>query len=184
MKHLTSWTTTADTDTPLCNPGPDGLQAGFPIAGRAGPDGMLIEAGPDAFELICTSGAQGKCVRFGYHPWEKAPDGTPMRDYFNACVRMLRADYCGDGRGWTREGMLIDLWDHGGIQKDDVNTNPTFSFEAGWGPKGAVCVAHTRVPENITLDRLKAVCPRLAAISTCDETSARVAGALLFNRSR
>lgn len=56
----------------------------------AAPDGMLIEAGPDAFELICTSGAQGKCVRFGYHPWEKAPDGRPMRDYFNACVHMLR----------------------------------------------------------------------------------------------
>src|SRR6202162_534078 len=40
----------------------------------------------------------GKCVRYGYHPWEQAPDGRPMRDYYDACVRMVRADYCGDVR--------------------------------------------------------------------------------------
>lgn len=174
----------ADTDAPLCNPGPNGMQAGFPLAGRAAPDGTLLKAGPEAFELTCSSGAQGKCVRFGYRPWETAADGRSMRDYFNACVRMVRADYCGDGRGWTRDGMPIDLWDNGGIQKDDVNTNPMLTFEAGWSPHGAVCVAHTRMPENITLDRLKAVCPRLATVPTCDEASAEGAGALLFNRSR
>jgi hypothetical protein len=174
----------ADTDTPLCNPGPDGVQAGFPLAGQAAPDGTLVEAEPGAFELTCTSGAQGKCVRFGYHPWETGADGRSKRDFFNSCVRMIRADYCGDGRAWTRDGMQIDLWDNGGIQNDEVNTNPTFTFEAGWGPRGAICVAHTRVPENVTLDRLKAVCPRLAAMPTCDEASASAVGALLFNRSR
>jgi ADYC domain-containing protein len=118
------------------------------------------------------------------HPWEKTPDGVPTRDYFDACVRMVRADYCGDGRGWTRDGMLIDIWDDHGIQKTDASSSPTLSFEAGWTPEGAVCVAHTRVPENITLDKLKTSCPRLAIIPACDETSARAAGALLFNRSR
>ena len=28
--------------------------------------------------LTCTGGAEGKCVRFGYRPWETLPDGTPM----------------------------------------------------------------------------------------------------------
>ena len=52
------------------------------------------------------------------------------------------------------------------------NPDPYFGFEA------------RIIPENITLDRLKALCPRLAIVPSCDETSARAAGALLFNRSR
>ena len=174
----------AETDAPLCSPDPDGRQFGFPLAGRSAADGRFVEAEPGTFELICTSGAQGKCVRFGYRPWEKTRDGRPMRDHYNACVRMLRADYCGDGRSWTRDGTIIDMWDHHDIQKSDTVNNPAFSFEAGWSPEGAVCAARTRIPENITLDRLKAYCPRLAVMPACDEASARAAGALLFNRSR
>ena len=138
------------TDTSLCRPDPDGKQLGFPLAGRTAPDGRFVEADPGVFELVCTSGAQGKCVRFGYRPWESAPDGGPMRAYFDACVRMLRADYCGDGHGWTRDGTIIDFWDDHGIQKTEAMSNPALSFEAGWSPEGAICVAHTRVSENIT----------------------------------
>jgi hypothetical protein len=107
-----------------------------------------------------------------------------MREYYDTCVRMVRADYCGDGRAWTRDGTIIDMWDDQGIQKSDTQNDPAFSFEAGWKPDGAVCVAHTRIPENIALDKLKASCPRLAIMPTCDEASARASGALLLNRSR
>jgi hypothetical protein len=31
---------------------------------------------PGAFEVVCTSGAKGKCVRFGYKPWEQIADGS------------------------------------------------------------------------------------------------------------
>lgn len=172
------------TDMPLCGSDPDGKQLGFPLVGRSEPNGRLLEAGPEDFELICTSGAQGKCVRFGYHPWERTPDGNSMRDHYNSCVRMVRADYCGDGRSWTRDGTLIDMWDDYGIQKPDILGVPALSFEAGWKPDGAVCVAHTRIPENITLDKLMAACPRLTTMPTCTEALARTAGALLFNRSR
>jgi ADYC domain-containing protein len=171
-------------DTPLCSPDPDGKRLGFPLAGRSDPDGRFLETDPGVFELVCTSGAQGKCVRFGYHPWETTADGTPMREHYNACVRMVRADYCGDGRSWTRDGTIIDMWDDLGIQKPDTFSDPGFSFEAGWKADGAVCVARTRIPENITLDGLKAICPNLATLPTCNEASARAAGALLFNRSR
>jgi hypothetical protein len=173
-----------DTGEPLCGTAPDGTRLGFPLAGRTAPDGGFVETGAAVFELICTSGAQGKCVRFGYHPWETASDGRPMREYYNACVRMMRADYCGDGRSWTRDGTLIDMWDDHGIQKLSTETDRAFSFEAGWKPEGAVCVAHARIQENITLGKLKTLCPRLAAVPSCDEASARAAGALLFNRSR
>src|SRR6266568_5667635 len=67
------------TDKPLCNPAPDGTRLGFPLAGLTAPDGRLVPSEPGIFQLICTSGAQGKCVRFGYHPWQTAPNGRPMR---------------------------------------------------------------------------------------------------------
>ena len=172
------------TDTPLCAPDPYGKELGFPLVGRTAPDGRFLEASPSVFELVCTSGAQGKCVRFGYHPWAGAPDGRSMREYYNACLRMVRADYCGDGSAWTRDGTIIDIWDDQGIQKSDTQNDPAFSFEAGWKPDGAACVAHTRIPENMTLDKLKGSCPRLATMPTCDVAIARTSGALLLNRSR
>ena len=167
---------------PLCSAAPDGTRLGFPLAGRTA-EGLFVESDPGVFELICTSGAQGKCVRFGYHPWEQRPDGRSMRDYYNACVRLVRADYCGNGRAWTRDGSLIDLWDDLGIQKPESLSDPAFSFEAGWNEHGAVCVARTRIPENITLDQLKASCPRLTTITLCDEAAARASGSILYNRS-
>ena len=77
----------AATGKPLCGPGPDGKQVGFPLAGRTTADRRFVEAEPGAFELVCTSGAEGKCVRFGYHPWETAPNGRSIRQYYNACLR-------------------------------------------------------------------------------------------------
>jgi ADYC domain len=167
----------------LCEPDADGKRFGFPLAGRTAADGGLL-AEDDAYEVVCTSGAQGKCVRFGYHPWENGPHGESMRDYYNACVRLVRADYCGDGQTWTREGALIDLWDNIGIRRSTTLKNSMFSFEAGWTSGGSVCVAHTRVPEKLTPDSLKISCPRLAHVPICNEKAARRAGALLFNRSR
>ncbi len=85
----------------LCEAGPDGRRQGFPLAFRPRqPDGLMGAAPPGIFELTCTGGARGKCVRFGYRPWG---DGAIER--YNACVRMVRADYCGAGEGTTRNGM-------------------------------------------------------------------------------
>jgi hypothetical protein len=173
-----------DTGEPLCEAAPDGQRTGFPLAGRATADNRIVAGSPGDFELICAGGAFGKCVRWGYHPWETTADGRPMRDYYDACVRMVRADYCGDGRGWTRTGMAIDVFDDLGIQTAESRADASFSFEAGWTPAGATCVAHTRVPENLTLDRLKSICPRLPSSAPCDEEHARAAGAILFDRSR
>ena len=165
----------------LCEAGPDGRRQAFPIAGRARPAASTIEAAePGIFELTCTAGAQGKCIRFGYLPWES---GDMLRLY-NACVYMVRADYCGDGSATTRNGMLINIYDSRGIQKPDRAAG--FDFEAGWTEHGAVCVRHTRVPENATLEWLARTCPRLreALGADCNEGAARRAGAFLFNRSR
>lgn len=162
----------------LCEPDPAGQRLGFPLAGAFTPDGKYV-ATPGRFFVTCTSGAEGKCVRFGYKPWRQTPTAGSLTPYYQACVRMVRADYCGDGVGHTRNGTLIDLYDQVGIQQ--VETAPGMTFEAAWGPDGAVCVRHTRLPDELDLDTLVKQCPRLAGRigDACEETTS----ALLFNRS-
>jgi len=52
------------------------------------------------------------------------------------------------------------------------------SFEAAWGPKGAVCVRHTRLPDVLSTAALDELCPDRVT-PACNETTP----ALLFNRS-
>lgn len=166
----------------VCDAGPDGRRQGFPIAGRPRPDGMLELAESGIFELACTSGALGKCVRFGYPPWSAA-NGVPLRDVYNACIRMVRADYCGNGIPTTKDGQRIDIYDDLAIQTHE--NDAAMDFEAGWSADGAVCVRHIRVKENASLESLVAACPRLKdrVGPACSEETARRLGAKLFNRS-
>ncbi len=163
----------------LCEPGPDGRVQAFPLANHVAADGGTENTTPEQFELVCTGGVRGKCVRFGYRPWVSEEERL-----YNACTRMTRADYCGLGEGTTRDGMEIDYYDSRGIQQSD--NNPALSFEAGWTERGAVCVNHPRVSDNVSLERLGAACPRLAGHlgDGCTEMAARAAGAILFNQSR
>jgi hypothetical protein len=178
--HSFSRETADGSRQPLCDAAPDGRRQGFPLAGRPRSDGTMEPAEPGVFEIVCTSGARGKCVRFGYLPWTSAA----MRDLYDSCVRMVRADYCGDGEATTREGTRIDLYDDRGSQKSDGD--PMQEFEAGWTEAGAVCVRHVRVKDNISLEKLAVSCPRLRDRlgSTCTEERARALGAILFVRSR
>jgi len=159
---------------PYCSPDPQGESLAMPYPGE---DGSL--------RLTCSSGAIGKCIRFGYRLWAHLPDGRPLAPFHAACVNMVRAAYGGPERAWTRDGMAIDLYDHVGIQ--DPANDPGQEFEAGWTPEGAACLAHVRVPENGALADVLAAHPRLAGRSgpdACTEAAAAAQGALLFNRSR
>jgi hypothetical protein len=166
-------------EEPLCLPDPDGRRLALPLAGRSDASGIVAPVA-NTFELACTAGAQAKCVRLGYAPWRQTPDGRPLRDWFDACVRMMRGDYCGDGRPYTRNGTWIDIYDRIGVQASDGD--PTLRFEAVWGPDGAVCVARTRLPDVIDLDGLARACPRLSGRlgPGCRED----AEGLIVNRSR
>jgi hypothetical protein len=166
----------------LCAPDPEGRQLGFPLAIESRPHGIQLSFDPTRFELVCTSGAEGKCVRFGYAPWRSAPDGRSMLGWYNACVRMLRADYCGDGQPFTRDGTTIDFFDRINVQT--AAGDPLLTFEAAWGADGAVCVAHSRIPELIDLDGIARRCPRLIGRLGPTACTDAAAGALLFNRSR
>jgi hypothetical protein len=170
---------------PLCSAGPDGREQGFPLAGRARADGALEPAPADEFTLVCTSGARGKCVRFGYHPWKPGARGASMLALYNACVRLVRADYGGADHSYTRDGATIDIYDDQGIQRPAPDDE--MPFEAGWNADGAVCIAHPRIPQNGALPDIVAANPRLAGRvgpDVCTEESARAWGAVIFNRSK
>jgi hypothetical protein len=167
-----------------CTPDADGLAMGFPLSGIWTPTGEHLHS-EDAFSLTCTSGASAKCVRMGYKPWKTAQDGTPLWGYHQACVRMVRADYCGNGTPHTREGVQINVYDRLDIQMADPA--PTMTFEAAWGPDGAVCVHKVRVPEAASLDALVHACPqRLAGRIGADcteEAALRSDETLILNAS-
>jgi hypothetical protein len=162
-----------------CQPDPEGRRMGFPVAGVFTDDMRHLDA-PGRFSITCTGGAEGKCIRFGYKPWRRTGDGTSLAPYYQACLRLVRADYCGDGVGHTQNGTVIDIFDRIGIQ--DEENDPGMSFEAAFTPDGASCVAHPRLPGADSLDRIRAMCPRLAGHTgpACDES----ASGLLFVRSR
>jgi hypothetical protein len=84
-----------------------------------------------------SDGAITKCVRT-FHL-----DPQALSDAFQACVRMVRADYCGDGMPHTFLGTEVGV-----STPHDPMTVPECTqhgcFEASWSKNGAVCVARTR----------------------------------------
>ena len=133
----------------LCAPDAQGESLGFPVPDDSG-----------GFELTCTSGAIGKCVRWGYRFWEEQPGGPPLRALHRACIRMARADYGGDGGTNTRDGTLIFFCGRFGIHP--CEGEGAMAFEAAWGTEGAVCIARPRIPE-IDAGGASGAYPRLAS---------------------
>src|SRR5206468_1676389 len=66
-----------------------------------------------------------------------------MDEYHQACVRMIRADYCGDGVANTIDGNSIIAYDPFLLNKDDKSSYPDYwwTFDAYWLPSGAACVS-------------------------------------------
>jgi hypothetical protein len=112
--------------------------------------GEKIDEGSD-FTFACEGFVLAKCVHAGYKPWAKStckPGQEGCREvslepYHRACVRMFRADYCGDGASYTLDGTPINLYDGIGIQTDDAD----WPFEAEWTPAGARCAKRKRIPD-------------------------------------
>lgn len=124
----------------------DGSMSELCNADSAGERWAIVVNGRD---IVCTSGAAGKCIRWGY---------TPRTGLHEACTRMARADYGGDGATATRDGTTIAFCDRAGVHPcRDVPR-----LEAAWSAKGATCVGYPRIPALASLDALAARYPRLA----------------------
>jgi hypothetical protein len=162
----------------FCQSAPDGTRAGFPLAGRWTTDMRHLPAS-SGFTLTCTSGASGKCVRMDYKSWRKVGTDS-LWEYHQACVRVIRADYGGDGISHTCDGTRIDLFDRLGVQRRD-HVADSLTFEAAWSADGAICVRRTRVPGIVLDDDLTRQYARLAGRvgSICSEETP----APIWNRS-
>ncbi len=132
------------------------------------------------FSMGCTSAVLGKCYRWGYRPW----DGASRRDLHQACTRMARADYCGDGRSYTVDGTTINVWDYVPIQRYETATG--MKFEAGWTPAGATCLSKLRwegLPVGTPPCGGRLVTPGQQKKVCNTQQEARTWGALTFNES-
>ena len=140
-------------------------------------------ASADRFTFACRGAALAQCVELGYHPW-KAParcergETCPpsLAAHHQACVRLHRADYCGDGRSLTQPGIFVNVYDGLGVQTDTERWTP----EAEWNESGASCI---RTPRLHTVGARLPDCAqaRVAANSACTDTAHFRTGTLLIN---
>lgn len=83
------------------------------------------------FTIACRGSAVSKCIEFGFKPWNGLD-----RD-LASCTRAMRADFCGDGRAYTVDGTMVNIFDVTGLLPDGV----AWAAEAEWTPNGASCVS-------------------------------------------
>jgi ADYC domain len=115
---------------------------------------------PGRFTFACQNGAIAKCILWGYKPWAHH-QGQPLADLHQACTRMARADYCGNGLSHTRQDTIIDMFDRLGLLQRTREASGEWdpakaSFEAAWAPDGATCLAR---PRDGALETILQECP-------------------------
>ncbi|HLL55017.1 MAG TPA: ADYC domain-containing protein, partial [Myxococcaceae bacterium] len=116
---------------------------------------------PGKLTFACENGAITKCATWGYKPWASR-DGRSLAELHQACTRMARADYCGNGRSHTRDNTVIDLYDSAGVMTRATEATADWdpargSFEAAWAADGASCLARTR--DGRALETILQECP-------------------------
>jgi hypothetical protein len=133
-----AYTVSIKTDTgwvPLCGTESDGSpRQALIVPGTWNPATGAWSDSSQLFSFACRRASVAKCVELGYKSW------LGYEDHHHACVRMLRADYCGDGVSHTVTGTPINLYDSAGVQSD----TESWPVDAEWGPDGALCVNHVR----------------------------------------
>lgn len=103
----------------------------------------------DVFTIACRGAAIAKCAEWGYDDfgtWTEdngaAQQVVDRKHFHEACVRMVRADYCGDGVSHTETGTPIEVYDTASIQTETPGNS--LALEAEWSATGAACVKHVR----------------------------------------
>ncbi|QSQ22560.1 hypothetical protein JY651_46885 [Pyxidicoccus parkwayensis] len=132
----------------------------LPVGGTWDSSGAHWNA-PGKLTLACETGVISKCAAWGYKPWAER-DGKSLADLHQACTRMARADYCGNGQSHTLDGTVVDAYDSFGLQSRVMQATASWdpalaSFEAAWAPDGATCLARTRYGQS--LESILRECP-------------------------
>ena len=126
--------------------------------------GARLETPTDGTTYACRGTALGKCVEWGYHP-QGTYSSTDLGDHHQACTRMVRADYCGDGEHHTENGTVIDVEDDLSINVHESETNE--NIEAAWGPDGALCLNNPRKTWWTRTDALT----NCSSVPSCDHNN-------------
>jgi hypothetical protein len=137
-----------NTTAPLCTHNGDPAPA-IPIVNSWDLETGARHNDSTVVTFACRGGALAKCIDWGYRPWaasERCDGGAcetvSLADVHQACTRMVRADYCGNGVPHTTDGTLIDVFDHltPSLQVRSSTEGVLWEVEAEWGPDGAVCI--------------------------------------------
>ncbi|HEV7558992.1 MAG TPA: ADYC domain-containing protein [Kofleriaceae bacterium] len=121
------------------------------------------------FTWGCRLKTVAKCVELGYKTWKG------YSNQLQACVRLLRADYCGTGVSYTVDGTLLNLYDSVGVQKD----TETWPAEAEWTPTGATCVNKNNLARYTLAVEKDPKCVKPLKTTTCGTTFTN--GAILID---
>ena len=140
--------------SPLCGTSPiSGLPIpAVPLSGTWSFSNGSYSSSSTLFTMACVHTAIGKCVLWGYHPWDSKTEcqdestckSQSLANWHQACTRMVRADYCGNGSPHTVNGTAINVWDAFSPAIQAHETVSGFTREAEWTQSGARCIERTR----------------------------------------
>jgi hypothetical protein len=134
--YAISYATTTGTWSPLCA----GANEAILFPGTWNATTVRHQNDDNLFSVSCRGATFAKCTELGYK-------GDSLLDtYHQACIRALRADYCGDGQSHTVTGTRINVYDKLGRQID----TESWTLEALWTPSGATCINQGRVAVVLT----------------------------------
>jgi hypothetical protein len=113
--------------------------------------------------LACAGSAAAKMALLGYGPHAELDDGSAPAsvDQRQATLKMITADYCGDGQSYTVNGMPLAWENQGGTVIPDSSL-PVGPLEAIWTADGAACLDTPRL-----VDRSEVSC----SLPTCSTFS-------------
>jgi hypothetical protein len=168
LAGTTTWSPMCGSSTTLAIPLSGTWNLGSGVVG-----GGSWTASSTRFTFGCRGAALAKCVELGYRPW-KSVNGVSLRNYHQACTRLIRADYCGNGKSWTANGTAINVYDRLNIQTDAAN----YPTDAEWTPAGARCINLAR---SFITQKTKPTCYQTLAGKCGNFTSAST---LLINEYR
>ncbi|MCR9160936.1 MAG: ADYC domain-containing protein [Nannocystaceae bacterium] len=107
------------------------------------PGAGAVKSTPDVATLACRGHALAKMKLLGYDPG--SPYTQTSAEERAATLRMVTADYCGDGHPHTVLGTAVDWTDYAGhVQYDPSRMGQ--KVEAEWTEAGASCFNRPRVP--------------------------------------
>jgi hypothetical protein len=100
------------------------------------------------FTLACAGSAAAKMKLMGYAPQTKFPGTTTPSTVAQrqATLKMITADYCGEGVSYTETGTPV-VWSNAAGTVDSSNWHAPDEVEAVWGEDGALCLGATRLAD-------------------------------------